>query len=253
MKKITKLFEDVLNSETPYVSKKAPHFKIKPSDLGSPCMRKIFYSSGMVERDYDFDILGKKRMALGDAIHDMLKKVLGKSGALINYYNPDGSFNKHWKTLEPDYEFPLRSPELFVESGKIDAVMIIDGKLWIAEFKSINARGFAGLVAPKPDHLIQGCTYYFVFNQYLAEGKFAHIKELAGFTKAEGVIYLYVNKDDTEMKEFETTELDVTFQRIVAKIYQAKENYDNQVLPPKTQDYCYSCPWRDKCAKNQLK
>lgn len=253
MRKLTKLFENTLNSEAPYVSKRAPHFKIKPSDLGSPCMRKIFYSSGMVERDYDFDLLGKKRMALGDAIHDMLKKVLGKSGSLINYYNPDGTTNKHWKTGEPDLEFPLKSPELFVESGKIDAVMIIDGKLWIAEFKSINARGFAELVAPKKDHLIQGVTYFFVFNQYLKEGKFAHIKELAGFEKAEGVIFLYVNKDDTEMKEYETTELNEAFAQVVDKIMLAKDNYDKQVLPPKTQDYCRSCPWRDKCKKNALK
>lgn len=251
--KLTKLFNDTLESEKPYVSKTAPRFKIRPSDLGSPCMRKIFYSAGMVPKDFDFDLSGKKRMAIGDAVHNMLKSVFKKSGKLVEYKNIDGTTPKDWKTGEPDIEFPLTDPDIFLEKGKIDGVFIIDGKLWLAEYKSINLNGSSSLVAPKSDHFIQGITYFYVFNKKLKEGKFSHIKELEGFTKAEGVIFLYVVKDNTDFLEWAFTEADEAFTKVLEKIFQAKYNYDNQILPPKTPDWCKSCSWRLKCQKNLLK
>lgn len=247
--KLTKLFNDTLMAEPEYVSKAEPHFKIRPSDLGSPCMRKVFYSSGMVPKDYGFDLDGKKRMALGTAVNDMLIKTYRKSGQLVEYYNPDGTIPV--KFGEPDREFPLVDPDIYLEKGKIDAVLIIDGKLWLAEFKSINLKGAENLKVPKSDHFIQGVTYFYVFNRSLQEGKFSHIKELDGFSQAEGIIFLYVVKDNTRFVEFEFTEADQAFKRIVDKIFEAKANYDTQTLPPKTQDYCYSCPWRLKCSKEQ--
>jgi hypothetical protein len=190
-------------------------------------------------------------MALGDSIHDMLKTVFKKSGTLIEYYNPDGSFNKDWKDPSKlDTEFPLVSTELFIKKGKVDALVVIDGKLWVGEFKSCNARTFNTLATAKADHIIQAVVYWYVFNLMLAEGKFSHIKELAGFTKADGVRWLYVNKDDTAMKEFTMTQGDQVFAQIVDKIMQVKGYHDSKTLPPKTQDYCKTCNWRDKCKKN---
>lgn len=215
-------------------------------------MRKIYYSSSGTPQDYPFDISGKKRMALGEAIHSMLHDKFKKAGILVDYYNSDGSINMDWKdSTKQDLEFPLVSPELFIKKGKVDAVMIIDGELWLAEYKSINLKGFTSLMQPKSDHLIQAVTYWYVFNQHLAEGKFSHIKELQGFTKAKGVRWLYINKDDTEMKEFIMTEGDDVFRKIVEKIMTVRSMYDSKTLPPKTQDFCYSCPWRNKCKKNQ--
>lgn len=249
---LIKLLESVLLSEKRYQSKKAPHFKIKPSVLGSPCMRKIFYSSGMVQEDFEDDLKSKKRMALGDSIHDTLKKIYRKSGQFIEYVNPDGSIPKGIDG-QPDQEFPLKCDELFIEYAKIDGVFIIDGKLWLGEFKSMKHDYFVALHTVKPEHFIQGVIYYYVFNKLLAEGKFKHIKALDGFTKAEGVIYLYVNKDNQELQEFAFTEADEVFKKIVEKILLAKMNYDKQILPPKTPDFCGTCPWREKCKKNQLK
>ena len=250
---LIKIFNETLEARKDYVSKKAPHFKIKPSVIGSPCMRKIFYSSGMVPQDFDTDLAGKKRMAIGQAVHDMLQSIFDESGKLIKYRKPDGTFEKDWKTGEDDYEFQLVEPDLYVEKGKIDAVVVIDGQLWLGEFKSINKKGFSELYVPKKDHVIQAVIYWFSFNRALSEGKFSHIPELAGFTKAEGVRFLYVNKDDTDAKEFILTEADSLFAEIVQKIMLAKANHDAQILPPKTKDFCGSCPWRLKCAKNQLK
>jgi CRISPR/Cas system-associated exonuclease Cas4 (RecB family) len=219
--------------------------------LGSPCLRKIYYSSASVDEDYPFDISGKKRMKLGDAVHEMLHSVFKEAGITIEYHNPDGSINKDWKDKsKDDVEFPLECEELFIRKGKIDEVVILDGELWLGEYKSINSKGFQTLSQAKSEHIIQAVVYWFVFNKLLSEGKFSHIEKLKGFTKAKGVKWLYVNKDDTELKEFSMTEGDLVFSQIVEKIMTIKEHYDKKVLPPKTQDYCYSCNWRDKCKKN---
>lgn len=215
-------------------------------------MRKIFYSTGMVTEDFEDDLKSKKRMALGDSIHDVLKKIYRKSGTFIEYHNPDGTIPKGING-EPDGEFPLTCPELFIEYAKIDGVFIIDGKLWLGEFKSMKHDYFIALHGVKPEHLIQGVIYYYVFNKLLAEGKFKHIKQLEGFTKAEGIMFLYANKDNQDLAEFGFTEADAVFKGIVNKILIAKHNYDNQILPPKTPDFCGTCPWRQKCKKNQLK
>lgn len=190
-------------------------------------------------------------MKLGDAVHEMLHSVFKQSGILVEYFNPDGSITMDWKDpSKEDREFPLVSPDLHIKKGKVDAVMIIDGELWIGEYKSINMNGFQNLSAPKDDHVIQAVTYWYVFNKMLAEGAFSHIPQLAGFTKAKGVRWLYVNKDDTAMKEFTMTEGDETFTKIVEKILTVKSMFDSKTLPEKTLDWCRSCSYRDKCKKN---
>jgi CRISPR/Cas system-associated exonuclease Cas4 (RecB family) len=222
-------------------------------------MRKIYYTSAGVTPDYGFPLDGKLRMLMGDVIHTAVAQIFRDAGVLIDYYNPDGTIPKQFKGKNPDgspiygeenREFPISFPELFITSGKIDGVVIIDGELWIGEFKSINQKGFSGLMQPKPDHLIQACSYFYIFNEHLKAGKYAHIKELAGFTEAKGVYYLYINKDDTDMKEFKMTRQDQLFSEIVQKIIDVKAAYDSKTLPPKTQDYCYSCSFRDRCKKN---
>jgi CRISPR/Cas system-associated exonuclease Cas4 (RecB family) len=261
MGKLKDVFIKQLAKERPSDPNYVPKFKIKPSVVGSPCMRKVYYTSAGVKPDYDFPIDGKLRMVLGDSIHHMLSSVFRESGVLIDYHNPDGTYPRQYKGKnldgtvilgEENREFPISFPELYITSGKIDGIVVIDSKLWIAEFKSINQKGFTGLMAPKPDHLIQACCYYYIFNEHLKAGKYSHIKALDGFTQAEGVLYLYVNKDDTQMKEFQVTAQDEFFAQIVQKIINIKAAYDSKTLPPKTQDYCYSCAWRDKCKSNKL-
>lgn len=237
------------DSTTPTI--KPPSFKIKPSSLGSKCLRKAYYTAASVPEDYGFDLKGKKRMKLGDAIHEMLHSVFKKSGILIEYYNPDGSINKDWKDVtKDDLEFPLSEPDLYIKKGKIDAVLKMEDGIWLGEYKSINENGFSSLAGPKEDHIIQAVIYFFLFNRALAEGKFAHIKELEGVTRAQGIRWLYVNKNDTEMKEFTMTQADQIFVNIVNKITVLKNLFDTKTLPPKTQDWCNSCNWRDKCKKN---
>lgn len=256
---LKQLFLNQLAKDRPRDLSYVPKFKIKPSVLGSPCLRKVYYTSAGVQPDYDFPIDGKLRMMVGDAIHHVAAQVFRESGALIDYYNPDGTTPRQYKGKDSEgnviwgdenKEFPISFPELYITSGKIDAVIVVDGKLWIGEVKSINQKGFSGLMMPKSDHLIQGCVYYHLFNENLKAGKYSHIKELQGFEKASGVQYLYLNKNDTDQKEFIVTEQDDFFRNIVQKIINVKSAYDSKTLPPKTQDFCSSCSYRDRCKKN---
>lgn len=252
MTSLITIFNNTISKEPEWKkssSSKTPQFKIKPSVLGSPCLRQIYYSSAGVPEDHPFPLDGKKRMKLGDAVHSMLHDVFKEAGIIVEYYNPDGSTPKDYNGKD-NTEFPLTSLELFIKKGKIDAVMIIDGELWLVEYKSINLKGFSSLMDPKSDHTIQAVTYFFVFNQHLKDGKFSHIKELHGFTQAKGIKWLYVNKDDTDLKEYSMTEADYLFKQIVEKIVTIKNFYDSKILPPKTNFYCYSCNWRDKCKKD---
>lgn len=193
-------------------------------------------------------------MKLGTAINDMLTEVYLEAKILIKYYNPDGTIRKDFNGKD-DFEFPVSSEEIYIERGKIDGVFIIDGKLWLGEYKSINQKGFDSLTGPKSDHLVQGVSYLYIFNKMLTEGKYSHIKELQGFTKAEGLVFLYVNKNDTDFKEFVVRNADNTFAGIVSKIMTIKWHADNNVLPPCTPDYgrTCSCNWQNKSKNNQLK
>lgn len=250
MKTLPQIFDETLMKDGYKKSKKAPQFKIKPSMIGSKCDRKIYYSSAGVEEDYGFDVAGRKRMALGDSIGEMLHSTFKKAGVVVPYVNPDGSVHKKFGFAEETEEFPVECEDIYIKNGYIDDVMIIDGELWIAEYKSINLKGFSGLMSAKTDHVIQGVIYWYIFNLLLAEGKFSHIPQLQGFTKAKGVRWLYVNKDDTNMIEFTMTEGDEFFSQIVNKIMASRKNYDTKTLPPKTPEFCNTCNWRDKCKKN---
>lgn len=251
MKSLIDVFnETIIKPDWESKSKKAPQFKIKPSMIGSSCERKIYYASAGVEEDYGFDLKGKKRMLLGDSIETSLEKVFRKSGILIDYVNPDGTPHRKFGFADVTTQFPVECADIYIKNGYIDAVCILDGKLWIADYKSINLNGFGGLLSAKNDHLIQTVIYLYIFNLMLAEGKFSHIEKLQGFTKAEGVRILYVNKDDTEMKEFTLTDTDAFFAQIVNKIMATRKNYETKTLPPKTPEFCNTCNWRDKCKKN---
>jgi CRISPR/Cas system-associated exonuclease Cas4 (RecB family) len=98
---------------------------------------------------------------------------------------------------------------------------------------------------------MQGVLYLYLFNRDLAEGKFAHIPELANFKKANGIRFVYYNKNKSVMKEFVVTTADEVFKAIVMKIQTVKQYTEQGILPPMTPDYCKTCAWSVKCSKNQ--
>lgn len=226
--------------------------RIKPSMLGTKCDRKLFYSYQDVPKDFEMDIPGHRYCQLGDAVHEMFHEVFVKAGIAVEYKLPSGKIPT--KNGKPNPEFPIKEDLLDLPKGYIDEVMIIEGKLWLGEWKTIGTNGFKRLGGkPKPDHMIQGMTYLYVFNKMLAAGEFSHIKELEGFTQAEGIRFMYFVRDTCDKTEFVVTRQDQLFSYIVQRIEAMRQWAKANRLPPKTPDFCKSCEWRSKCAKNQLK
>lgn len=236
----------------PNLTKSKGTHTFKPSSLGAKCFRKIYYSYFRVLKDFDVSEPIKKMGKMGSGIGEILSDAFRESGSIIDYKNPDGTYNVAFS--KPNLEFPIEVPELFIKKGYIDGVIVLGGKLWLAEYKTCTAKSFAGLKKPKPDHMIQGCLYLFVFNKLLKEGKFKHIKELDGFEKAEGIRFLYVDRDNAvhfQLKEFPITEdmAQPVFTETVQKIMTIKTYVDKKELPPTTSDWCNNCEYRAKCVK----
>lgn len=211
-------------------------------------MRKILYDSMRIERDFETDIDAQCKMKLGDLIEEELVDSWRKHGIVIDYYNPDGTApDNHGKVNK---QFKIESDILDIPEAYLDALVVLDGRLYIVECKSINDDGFKKLTTPKTDHKIQGTCYSAIFNKMLSEGKFSHIKELADFKESSGVLYVYYNKNDSQIKQFIMT-LDAALLEFSIKRTLALKQYrDRKILPPKTQFFCNTCEWRIKCGNN---
>lgn len=246
------LFYNTLKPDPPK-ERKPDTFNVKPSEVGSKCMRKIYYGTFKVPKDFDVAEDIKKMGKMGDGLGTILSNAYRNEGILIDYANEDGSVPI--KFGAPNQEFPISCPELGIKSGFIDGVYIMNGELWLGEYKSCTDKAFPKLRKPKPPHLEQAIIYLFVFNKLLKEGKYKHIKALDGFTEAKGMRFVYVDRNNMVhflMKEYVYTieEAKPIFAKTVEKITKLLEFTDRKELPPKTPDWCQSCPWRAKCAKN---
>lgn len=230
-------------------SKRPPAFK--PSMLGSPCLRKVYYSYNKVPEEKAFPIGAQRIMELGNYVGDMLYAAFKKAGIAIDYVDENGKIPIRFG--KPCPEFPISSEELEIPNGLIDLTCIIEKQLWLGEFKSINSNGYSNLQGPKPAHLVQGIIYLYIFNKMLREGAYKHIKQLDDFDRATGIRFLYYNKDSSNLKEFTLTTADELFKQIVMKIETIKMHSKNDTLPEKTPDYCNSCPWAQRCSKNLKK
>lgn len=253
---VAKKLEESYNAPLTYT----PQPNMRPSYLGTPCLRKIYYEFLRVEKDYGWEIDGIKNFQKGDALHTMVKSWLTTAGMFIPYRNKKGEIPKHWKTGEPDPEFPVNDPDLNIKNAKIDGVGIvkdipdIEDGLWVFEIKSINQKGFDNYIlkGPKPEHQQQAMIYAFLLEAGLNAGQYAHIPELDGYTEVKGVIYIYINREDdsNDWKEFALSKNAETFMETVSKVIATKEYVEKGELPPKTEDFCKWCPFRDKCARD---
>lgn len=228
---------------------KAP--SIKPSMLGTACPRKRFYSYNKVAEDQGVGLKGGRIMKLGNYVEDMIISTFREDGCLIDYYNPDGSipmmFGKECR------EFPVTSKALHINWGFVDGVVIIDGKLWLVEVKSINDRGYCEDLSggAKEQHYIQALLYLYIFNKNLKNGKYAHIKELEGFEKAEGFRIIYYNKNTSLAKEIPYEKNDKDFKMLCGVIQDTIKQSETGELPGRVEDYCNSCNWNKKCENNE--
>ena len=228
-----------------------PKPRIKPSDLGMESLRRIFYSYMRVDPDQKIEAKLKRIFDTGDAYHDMMKTWVKDMGILIEYKDPEtGEIPIDKWSGKPNSEFPVNIVELEVKNGKIDAILLVDGKIWIGEFKSAKDSKWQPIDEPMDDHAMQANTYVHLFEYCLQRGDYAHIKELNGFTEVEGVIYLYINKDTSELKEYVCEKDSSDLDPIVKKIVKIQEYREKKKLPPCACNPKAWCPYNKKCAKN---
>ncbi len=251
-KNLVSIFYDTLKPEVAK-PRKPDTYNVKPSEAGTKCMRKLYYGTFKVPKDFDVPQNVKKMGKMGDGLGTILSNAFRNQGILIDYINEDGSIPVNFGAL--NQEFPIKSPELGIKSGFIDGVFIMNDELWLGEYKSCTDKAFPKLKAPKPEHLIQAVIYLFVFNKLLKEGAYKHIPELEKFTEAKGMRWLYVDRNNMinfEMKEYVYTveQAKPVFVQIVEKLGVLKTYTDSKTLPPKTPEWCASCPWRAKCSQN---
>lgn len=135
-------------------------------------------------------------------------------------------------SIEEDVEVP----ELYI-AGAADAVIVINGKKWVVDFKGINSWGFEA-----------------VFRNHKPHEK--HVLQLLAYMKARKIrrgLILYDHKDRSRTKIFaihftgkDWAEVEEWCERVLRKL-------DRQELPPMSLD-CHSgtmlfekCPWAHVC------
>lgn len=251
-----RVFLDRLSElEEPFRPFKEP--KHRPSSLGSECYRRIMYQFRGVEQP-PFPAKVGRIFALGHHVEEIVLDLVRKAnlGTLLQYLDPVTMLppDTHGK---PDPQFVVRSKEMRIPLAKIDAVVLEhDGGLRIYEVKSINARQFKELKGPKSDHLTQGSIYFRLFQECRARGDYDHLPDLPKKAPVRGVRFVYLCKDDCELKAYDADpdDLDDRFDRkVYPKVMIVNEMSDADQLPPskKTQD-CRWCPFATQCARNEL-
>jgi hypothetical protein len=234
--------------------------RMRPSYVGHPCHRNIFYSYLRVESDFPFGPKEVNNFQNGDMQASKLKAQLRTAGLLVDYRDKFGNIPKHWKTKEPDTEFDVDSELLNMKNAKIDGVLILkdiegyeDG-LWLLEIKTTKEKNKKYMSGPKPEHLIQGSLYVHTFEEHLLEGKYAHIPELKPFNQLQGIVFIYASRDTEEWDwvEYKIPKEDTSeeFIKTAEKLLTVMDNVDNNILPSKTEHWCDYCPFKVKCGEN---
>lgn len=250
MKSVREIYNESVKQAARKHRKRDP--VIKPSVLSSPCLRKVYYNYANAPEESGPPLHLQRRAKMGIEVGKMIQNSLIEAGVAIKYRKPDGSYNKDWRTGENDYEFEVWDEKLKVKKGKIDSLVILEGKLWVVEIKSVNDRTYSGLSAPRYSDAVQSITYLYLFNKLLKEGAYSHIKELDGVERAVGVRHIYYNRDSSYLKEFTMTDTASVFKALVEKIYTIQWYHQNRQLPLCTPDYCGSCPYKKRCDQNKL-
>lgn len=222
------------------------------STVGTKCHRKIYYQYFRVEKDVPVDPKGARIFETGKHYEIMVMEWIKGLGEFIPYRNKNGSTPLDRDNVTPNFQFPIKSSDWRINKGYIDNIGIIDGKLWIYEIKSSNAKKFQSLEDILPEHKDQVSIYFDTFNVLLKAGEYKHIPELAGLQEASGVKILYINKDNSELKVFSLTKQDLepNISKLKKKLNKVNKFIDSKDLPPKNPDNCQWCPFKDKCRQN---
>jgi CRISPR/Cas system-associated exonuclease Cas4 (RecB family) len=249
---IKNLIEQLLKKRhNDLASEKDKKPSLHPSILGDPCFRKKYYSyfrTPQMPREIPSILI----LENGISTHERIQQWLADTGVAIDYLDPQTGLPPV-KNGRPDTEFIISIPELLIEKGKIDRLITLNNELWIVEIKSIGSKKFYELIEPTYEHLVQGTIYLFGFEKCLKKSAYSHIPQLVCTNlQVRGVRFLYVNRDNGQMKEFLVERNEALFIEICKDIQELSTYLSSKELPPKHENnFCRYCPYASYCKKDQ--
>lgn len=118
-------------------------------------------------------------------------------------------------------------------SGRADAIITLDNKLYVVDFKSMNSMIFRKLSSPKEDNVNQLQLYMHYFQ--IPRG-----------------ILLYVNKDTLALKEFVVEYDKERVEKLLEGLEELNEKLKKNIVPDRLVDYpknsqCRYCQFREVC------
>ncbi len=124
-------------------------------------------------------------------------------------------------------------PPQEIISGRADAIVTLNNKLYVVDFKSMNSLIFKGLNSPKEENVNQIQLYMHFF-------------------KIPRGILLYINKDTLELKEFLIEYEQKKCEKLLEDLKILKEKIEKNIVPPVLPDYpenwqCKYCQFKEIC------
>jgi CRISPR/Cas system-associated exonuclease Cas4 (RecB family) len=119
-------------------------------------------------------------------------------------------------------------------SGRADAIVTLENKLYVVDFKSMNSMIFRKLTSPKEDNVNQVQLYMHYFQ--IPRG-----------------ILLYVNKDTLALKEFVLEYDKSRVEKLLSYLEDLNGKLKKDIIPDRLVDYpknsqCRYCQFREICA-----
>lgn len=193
--------------------KKKGQKKFWISDAGE-CPRAIFFKfKEAPQRELEPHVL--RIFERGDYIHERIRRVLFAKGLI----------------QASEVEIP---PEEFI-SGKADAILNLNGELYILDIKSVDGRKFQA-IKDEP----------FIENVY-------QLQLYLHFFKIKKGILLYESKDSSELKEFLIEYNPEMVEKLLFAIESLLQKIEKNIIPKRLSDYpnnrrCQYCRFREICS-----
>lgn len=127
----------------------------------------------------------------------------------------------------------IEIPPQEIISGRADAIITLENKLYVVDFKSINGILFNKLEEPKEENVNQLQLYMHFF-------------------KIPRGILLYMNKDTSELKEFYLEYDKKRCEKLLADLKNLKDKINKNIVPSRLPDFpqnwqCRFCQFKDIC------
>lgn len=202
---------------------------LHPSQIGHPCLLKIYNEIVGVPSQEKVEARLRLIFDLGHAVHHMFQ-TYGLNGAW-------GSMYKHEVEISERFQ-PLAAALMIEGHADADNILVIDDipnapiyELGLVhEYKSANENNFKKLTGPKPEHRQQAMLYAAALNRPV-------------------VVYLYLNKNDSNLSDFPVQFEPARWANLEAKAQTIKGYYDRQEPPPAEVGFhCKDCGFSFNCA-----